>query len=136
MARLYVDENLLSLVEPLRNSGHDVVSAKEGEGQGKSDAWHFREAFDDQRTILTLDSDFYYLHGLWTTLQILGLAERSHAGILTAVQTKGYYRWRLFLRAIEDLLAKDEVLTGRMLTWRAADGKWRAENRKPWEGMI
>ena len=96
--------------------------------------WHFREALDNQRIMLTLDRGFYYLHGLWTTLLTLRVVDRGHGGILTAVQTKEFTipGW---LPEIQAMLAMGEALNGRMLTWHTAKG-WGEEIRKPWEGMI
>src|SRR3990172_1244474 len=91
MARLYVDENLAGdLVEQLRRRGHDTVFAGDS-GEGRTDAWHFHEAFTSERVLLALDRrDYQCFHRLWTTLRIMNVIERGHAGILVAVQTKGF----------------------------------------------
>ena len=134
MARLWVDENLGFFVSPFRDAGHDTIYAGET-GPGRSDVWHFRAALDGERVLVTLDSDFYYLHGLWTTLETLRVVEGGHPGILTALQTEEFTipGW---LPAVQAKLATGEPLGGRMLTWRAAESEWRDENRKPWEGLI
>ena len=135
MARLYIDENLIGIVEGLRDSGHDVVSAAEGYRKGKSDAWHFRDALTDQRVILTLDSGFYYLHGLWTTLATLHVVQAEHAGILTARQEAGF-SVSAWLPIVNTRLASGEDLSGSMLTWRTAEAKWDPGIQRPWKGLI
>lgn len=134
MARLWVDENLGFFVLPLRDDGHDVLDARET-GVGRSDASHFREAVRDQRIILTLDSDFYYLHGLWMTLVTLDVVHTEHRGILTALQTKEFTipGW---LPVIEEKLASGEDLSGRMLTWHTGEAKWDPDIRPPWSELI
>lgn len=134
MARLWVDENLGFFVPSLRDAGHDVFYAGQT-GPGRSDVWHFREALDDQRIILTLDSGFYFLHGLWTTLETLRVVQIRHAGILTAVQTKEFAvpGW---LPVVQEKLATGELFDGRMLTWHTAEGEWRPDIRLPWKGLI
>ena len=134
MARLYVDENSGSLVPPLRAAGHDVMFAGES-GTGRSDAWHFRQAITDRRTIITLDSDFYDLHGLWTVLMILQVADLGHSGILTAIQDRQFTHdgWST---AIVAKLADEEELHGRILTWHARENVWKAEVRPPWGRLI
>lgn len=133
MARLYLDEHLHALVSPLRNYGHDVVFAVDIGGQGKTDAWHFREALASQRTLLTLDrKDFQYFHRLWTTLRIVGVVETEHAGILRAVQTKGftYSEW---LPVLQDKLVMAQELRGRMYTWHPDECKWYEDSWRPEE---
>src|SRR3972149_3263718 len=106
MARLWVDENLGFFVPHPRGPGPDFLFGGET-GPGRPDVWHFREALESQRTMLTLDSGFYYLHGLWTTLKILSVVQIEHAGILTAVQTKEFTipEW---LPAVQQKLATGE----------------------------
>ena len=125
MARLYVDENL-SLVPALRESGHDVIYAPDA-GQSRTDAWHFREALDDQRIILTLDKrDFQYFHRLWTTLKMLNVVDKAHAGILVDVETKGFTHadW---IPVVQQKLATPEELGGRMYRWLPAQGEWHED---------
>ena len=84
MARVYLDEHLGGFIEEFRRREHDVIAATEEGRRGRTDTWHFREALEDQRIILTWDKrDFEYLHRLWTTLRIMGVVTTGHPGILT-----------------------------------------------------
>jgi hypothetical protein len=135
MARLYIDENSGALVAPLRDAGHDVIFAAEG-GVGQSDFWHFRQAIVGGRAIVTLDTGFYYVHGFWTALMTLELADVSHSGILTAMQGKEQFTHTGWLKAIQTKLAGDEELSGRILTWYADADVWEVDLRPPWKGLI
>lgn len=132
MARLYVDENLAgNFVSELRGKGHNVVFAGDA-GEGRTDAWHFQTALRDERIMLTLDRrDYQYFHRLWTTLKIMHVVEQGHAGILVAVQTKGFSHadW---LQALEPKLAAPEELRGRMSRWHPIQG-WHEDDWKPEE---
>ena len=124
MARLYVDENLAGdFVSRLRAKGHDVVFSGDA-GQGRSDGWHFREAFVDGRILLTLDKrDYQYFHRLWTTLRVMNVIEQGHAGILVLVQTKGFTHAE-WLPELKEKLLTPEALRGRMSRWHPAQGQW------------
>jgi hypothetical protein len=133
MARLYVDENLADLISGLREARHDVVSAIEHGGPGRTDAWHFREALVERRIILTLDKkDFEYFHRLWTTLEILRIVEQGHAGILIAIETKGFAHpdW---LPAVQEKLTTPEEVAGRMYRWHPVQERWIEDKWKPEE---
>ena len=134
MARLYIDENAGALLPGLRRNGHDVAFAKDI-GTGRGDVWHLRRAIAERRVVISLDSGFYYLHGLWTALVQLEVARVGHSGILTAVQDRefSYAGW---LDAIERLLAAGEELSQRILTWHANVSLWGEEVRPPWKGLI
>lgn len=126
MASLYVDENLASLVDPLRAAGHDVVFAGDT-GGGRTDPWHFREAIRQRRVFVTLDkSDYTYLHKLWTTLQTLGVVIDSHAGILTAVPARGFTQ-SVWLPALLGRLATPSDLVGRLFRWLHAKAEWHED---------
>ncbi len=133
MARLYVDENLLGVVEPLRQAGHDVLSAGDSERRSKSDAWHFREALEAARVLLTLDKrDYTYFHRLWTTLQVLKIVDHGHGGILVAVQAGGFTQdgW---LGPLGDKLMTPEDIAGRLFRWLPAQNKWEEDAWRPEE---
>jgi hypothetical protein len=131
MARIYVDENLAgSFVSELRDFGHDVVFGGDI-GPGRSDAWHFREALIDQRILLTLDKrDYQYFHKLWTTLKILNLVDRGHAGILVAVQVKGF-TYSDWLPVVQQKLRTPEELSGRMYRWHPQQREWHEDAARP-----
>jgi Domain of unknown function (DUF5615) len=134
MARLYLDENAGALVRLLREAGHDVSFAKDV-GQGRSDPWHFRQAISERRVMISLDTGFYYLHGLWTTLLDLGITDSRHSGILTVVQSNTF-DLTLWSDAIRNKLQEDGDLTGKMLTWHAGAEHWGEDVRPPWKGLI
>lgn len=134
MARLYLDENVGALLTPLLNAGHDLAFAKDV-GTGQSDVWHFRRAVSEERTVISLDTGFYYLHGLWTTLVDLEMADARHSGILTAVQGRAFSHIK-WLDAIQNKLMGDADLTGKMLTWHADLEFWGEDVRPPWKGLI
>ena len=130
VANVYLDEHLGDLAEPLRRSGHDVLSANEPARRRRTDAWHFREAVDDWRVILTLNrSDFLYLRQLWTTLHTMRVAPTAHAGVLSGIQTPLFDR-AAWLGAVQAKLAEPKELEGQMLAWMtlAGDTRWRIES--------
>ncbi len=132
MAGLYVDENLAGqFVTGLRDRNHDVVFAGDI-GEGRTDAWHFREAFLAERVLLTLDkSDYRYFHQLWTTLNVMRITEKAHAGILVAIQIKGFNQTE-WLEALDSKLDDPTELSGRMLRWHPTQG-WHEDDWKPEE---
>ena len=130
MARLYVDEDLVNFVSPLREYGHDVASAKEAD-PGRTDAWHLRQASAEERVVLTFNErDNRYLHRLWTSLWVLGVMSVGHAGILSATAQLEPGNW---LPALEQLLASETRLSGRMLVWYPAKSEWREDDWRPEE---
>jgi hypothetical protein len=136
MARLYVDQNLLDIVQPLIGLDHDVISAGEDDRKGKPDVWHFREAIAGRRTILTLDTDYYYLHGLWVTLVALGITAQPHAGIPTAIQRQAEFSVQDWLPSLQLQLQEPGSLEGQILRWDAKRKAWSVPKVKPWSGMI
>jgi Domain of unknown function (DUF5615) len=64
MARLYADEDVpLTLVDLLRQLGHDVLTVQEAGRSGEPDAQVLSDATADQRTVLTFNRwDFERLH--------------------------------------------------------------------------
>lgn len=131
MALLYVDEHLGDVVESLREAGHDVLYSQDV-GQGRTDAWHFRQALESKRVLLTLDKrDFLYFHRLWTTLTIMGMTDQEHAGILVAIESKGFTR-AAWLQALQEKVSAPEELRGRMSRWHPEAGwhedAWRPED--------
>lgn len=130
MARLYVDESLGGqFVVQLRERDHDVVFAGDA-GTGKSDAWHFREAVKRERLLLTLDrSDYQYFHRLWTSLNIMGIVDETHHGILVAIQAKGFSQ-SVWVAELGPKLASPDELKGRMSRWHPTHG-WHEDQWKP-----
>ena len=130
MARLYIDENLAGqLVSDLRDLRHEVAFAGDI-GQGRTDAWHFREALNQKRVLITLDKgDFRYLHRLWTALRTLAVIEQVHAGILAAVQTREFAHPN-WLAALNEKLTVPEDLAGRMSIWHPTSG-WHEDDSRP-----
>ena len=130
MARLYVDENLAGrFVSGLRDFGHDVVLGGDL-GEGRTDAWHFGQAYTNQRILVTLDQGFEYFHRMWTTLRIMNVVQRGHAGILRAAQTDGFTQidW---LPVIHEKLALPDEISGRMYTWIHDRGEWLEDKWRP-----
>ena len=134
MASVYLDEDAGALLSPLQENGHDVALAKDI-GPGRSDVWHFRRAISDERVVISLDTGFYYLHGLWTTLVDLEIVDSRHPGILTAVQSKAFTHTQ-WADAIKTKLHEGDEMTGKMLTWHADGEFWGEDVRKPWKGLI
>ena len=131
MARLYLDEHLGGFRAQLAALSHDVVSAAEHGRRGKPDAWHFREALEQQRVILTWDKgDFEYVHRLWTALMLLGVVSTSHAGILAAAPTAEFIpvEW---IPLVDAKLSEPDPLPGRMLIWVATKLDWVEDRSKP-----
>ncbi len=132
MARLYIDENLAGqFVSDLQERRHDVIFAGDV-GEGRTDAWHFKEAHLAERILVTLDrTDYQYFHRLWTTLNVMRIVEQSHAGILVAIQTKRFSHsgW---LEALDSKLANPDELRGRMSRWHPTQG-WHEDDWKPEE---
>ena len=128
MARLYVDEDLANFVVPLREAGHDVLSARES-GAERSDPWHLRQASVDGRTLATFNErDFRYLHRLWTSLRAFHVMDVQHSGIVTATAQLEPPAW---LPALNELFGADEDMTGRMLTWHPGRHEWREDRWRP-----
>ena len=132
MARVYIDENSRFLVGPLRRSGHDVLDDGDA-GKGHSDVWHFRKATSDRRIIITLDTGFYYIHGLWMALMTLEVVRPRHAGILTSVVNKQFDEdeWE---KTIQTKVAIPEELSGRNSTWHPDEKRCNDDLRRPWKG--
>ena len=64
MARLSLDECVpLSLAPLLTQHGHDVVTAMQLGLRGRNDPFHFKQATEQQRVLVTTNqSDFRLLH--------------------------------------------------------------------------
>lgn len=133
MALLYVDEQLGDFVSPLTDAGHDVIFAGDVGRGGRTDTWHFREAIDTQRVLLTFNRrDFEYLHKLWTTLHVLGVITTRHAGILTSAPTKTF-KPRDWLPVVIDRLSSAAVPRGRLYRWLPRSAEWREDDARPEE---
>lgn len=133
MARLYLDEHLGGFLDEVRNQGHDAIAATEEGRRGRTDSWHFQEALQASRIILTWNKrDFEYLHRLWTTLRILGLVASDHSGILTkeAPRTLSEVDW---LAEVMRKLQTSDVLDGRMLVFHQHTRRWEEDKWKPEE---
>lgn len=130
MVRVYLDEHLGDLLNPLRGSGHDVMFGGDRGRSGKTDAWHFREALDDSRVMVTLDN-FEYLHKLWTTLRTFRVVAAQHAGILTAAGEPGFVHsgW---VQQLRDKLG-ESTLEGRLFKWVQSTGRWHEAQWRPEE---
>jgi hypothetical protein len=131
MTRGYLDEHLGDFRNRLVGAGHDVVFAGDAGRDGRTDAWHFRQAIDDGRVILTLDKgDFRYLHQLWATLHTLRVISSKHAGVLTAAQSDGFTHLR-WLEVVEQKLLDPDSLQGMMLRWIPGQRRWKEEAGYP-----
>ncbi|MEX2226396.1 MAG: DUF5615 family PIN-like protein [Dehalococcoidia bacterium] len=130
MARLYIDENVGNFASPLRAQGLDVLSVVEDSNRrSRTDAWHFREAVDQRRILITFNRrDFDYLHKLWTTLHALRLVDEPHPGILTATPARNLTP-ETWLPNLIDRLGSD-VIPGRLLRWNPGSGKWQTDQRR------
>lgn len=128
MARVYLDEMLGGFARPLSESGHDVVAATDEMRRRQPDAWHFRQALNERRVLLTHDrGDFEYLHSLWTALHILRVVEDQHAGILS-VKGPDEAGW---LEAVQERLNAGDPIDGQMLTWIAKRREWQEAKSQP-----
>ena len=132
MVRVYLDEHLGDLLDPLRASGHDVTFGGSQGRSGRTDAWHFREAVDDARVLVTLDKgDFEYLHKLWTALRTCHVVDVQHAGILTAAGEPRFSHAR-WARRLGDKLV-ETALGGRLFKWVQSTGRWHEAQARPEE---
>ena len=62
MALLYADEHVpLAVIRALQRDGHDVARASEKFPAGTPDDVHFARAMQEERVVLTQDSDFLRL---------------------------------------------------------------------------
>jgi hypothetical protein len=125
--RLYADEDVeLAIVDGLR-AAHDVVAVVETPYRRRSDAWHLKRASDEERILITFNvSDYRFLHRVWTTLHINGIAG-THSGILTAPKT-------MKAAALEPLRAvfdSNRNLTGRFLFWNPVVKDWAEDAWRP-----
>jgi len=128
MANLYLDEDLTHFVQPLRDTGHTVILARES-GPGRTDAWHFATASKQQRILLTFNErDYRYLHRMWTSLRTFGLLSRRHAGVLTATAQLEPSAW---VPAINDFLKTGQPVEERMWIWYPATAEWREDKWRP-----
>jgi hypothetical protein len=125
MVRLYVDEQLAHFVDALSEAGHDVVFAGEVGRAGRTDAWHFRQAIESQRVIVTFNrQDFEYLHRLWTTLVTLGVVAKHHSGMLTSFPTPDFtpIDW---LDPLLERLVGTSAQPGQLVRWLPGSRRWR-----------
>lgn len=131
MAPVYVDENLAgTFVSNLRSLGHDVADAGEL-GSGKTDAWHFRAALGDRRTIVTLDKrDFSYFHRLWTSLYQLAIVQAVHPGILVAIQGSSF-TLDSWVTTVHERLTRGDDISGHMFRWHSERAEWLEDAWKP-----
>lgn len=128
MANLYVDEDLANLAPQLRQSGHNVRLAVEA-GAGLTDAWHLQQASVENRILVTFnDRDYRFLHRVLTTLWVFQAFRGRHAGILTSTRQLEATAW---LPALNDVLARESELGGRMLTWHPSTSEWREDDWRP-----
>jgi hypothetical protein len=130
---VYVDEQLGHFAVPLAAAGHDVVFAGDAGRAGRTDAWHFRQALEQQRVLITFNRrDFEYLHKLWTTLVILGSAHADHSGVVTSTPTKTFTpaEW---LPVVLDRLRTGDIRPGHLLRWISATNEWREDDTRPEE---
>ncbi len=129
--RVYLDEQLGNFLGELRDQGHDVLYAGESGRSGRSDAWHFREAVEDDRAIITFNRrDFEYLHTLWTALRTMRVVESMHAGILTAGPT-GEFKPVDWLPFVMAKLGETSPLNGRLFRYVASTNEWHEDAARP-----
>lgn len=132
MAQIYLDEDVANLASGLRELGHDVVSvAEDALRLSRTDAWHFREALQQRRTLVTWNRrDFQYLHRLWTTLNVLRVNDASHAGILTA-DAAGSYERAEWIPTVHRKLESSDPLIARMWVWLQKADAWQEDRITP-----
>ncbi len=53
------------VAEPLRKAGHDVIHVREIGLRDADDAVIFKRAYDEERTLISADTDFGYLLSKW-----------------------------------------------------------------------
>lgn len=129
MARVYVDEQLGNFVTPLQQAGHDVVFAGDTGRSGRTDAWHFREALEQQRVLVTYNRrDFEYLHQLWTSLRTLRVVQASHSGVLTCASEKDYTPTDWLPELVARL--RTTVARGHLLRWIPMNQVWRVDQTR------
>jgi hypothetical protein len=131
MVRLYLDEHLGGFAQSLRAFDHDVVTAADEGRQGRTDAWHFREALGERRLILTWNKrDFEYLHRLWTALRTLRVVPGEHPGILTVAASKEFVpsEW---IPVAQEKLSTGGPFEGRMWIWVASKRDWDEDAWRP-----
>jgi hypothetical protein len=133
VAKVLLDEQVGDFNDALSRDGHDVLVTGFPPRAARTDAWHFREAANEGRVIVTLNrSDFLYLHQLWTSLRTFRLVTSHHAGILTAIQS-AYWTRDEWLGAIRVKLQQPDALIGRMAAWlrSSSDERWLWEQWRP-----
>lgn len=126
MARLYLDEHMQNFAQQLSDEGHDVLFCVDEGGEGRTDAWHFRQAVDAGRVLLSFNrSDFQFLHRLWTTLRTWNVVQTAHAGILTATRVLAPSEW---LPVLHTRLEASEPLTESPDTTVWHQDGWKADS--------
>lgn len=128
--RIYADEDISAeIVRGLREY-YDVSYVNETAYRSRSDAWHFNQAGEDGRVLVTCNhKDFQRLHQIWVSVLHFGIQLRRHPGILTTSQTpRNSSDW---LTALHRQLVLNEDLSGRILLWIAHNDSWREDDWRP-----
>jgi predicted nuclease of predicted toxin-antitoxin system len=126
MARLYLDECVpLPLAPLLTQHGHDVVTAMQLGLRSRNDPFHFKQATEQQRILVTTNqSDVRLLHRFWITLQSWNVLSSPHQGVLsTAIRQLDE---QAFAQAITAHLTQQGTIINAFWMWDSATG-WHAD---------
>lgn len=123
MARLYLDEDVPPrLASLLQGQGHDVDVANQVGMVNIPDAVHLLRAARQSRTLVTFNrADFFYLHRLWTTLNLWGVTGQPHHGIITSNRQVPVDDWA---SCIESLLTSEGDFVNHLYLWDANRQEW------------
>ena len=121
MAAFYTDHNVgAPLVQLLRGSGHDVVTAYDVGLPGAYDEQHLLVAARAGRTLITHNrDDFLLLHRAWQLWSGEWQVRAQHAGVLIIRQTLTFAR---MAQEIEVVLGFGVPLANRLYDWRPSTG--------------
>lgn len=123
MVRFYFDHNVsAALLDSLRRSGHDIVTADELSLAAATDDEHLLGAAQDARVFLTYNiGDFELLHDAWRRWSVAWQVRQQHAGILILDQPPRLMPLES-AREVERLLASEPNLINELYRWTRAIG--------------
>ena len=116
MARLYLDEDIDPEVgRILERNAHNVIHAYDLGNRSVPDPQHLQLASRANRILVTFNRrDFQALHQFWTALNIWGVLDGSHSGILT---TWGQIEAAPWANLIHTFLSGTRGLDNEMWGW-------------------